>query len=418
MRLMRLLAGIGLLFVAGFGTQVFSQEEPPPAEQVEPASDAPEVPAETPAASDDAEETKEKMPFGLYVEVGGGLASADDLKIGIQTVSTSTSQSVLQLEDQQYVRAAVGWKLPHGKGDFRLRFDGFKEDGYKLSNQGYQASVDPDLGVQDQVTSNLLWWDIQVENGNVHAVRTPPQWNPLLDDANNDGRVDANEVRYGAPDLDFTSFTTSDLKNRVQVVDALYGRTFGKRRYTARWWAGMRYFNYSGNLPSTAWLMTTATGDGFTENALLPLMNFKQESTGLGPTGSMEANFNFFEDHFTLYLSGQIAFMITKIEMDSGLFNTMVEDSPLFSTAPGQVGAERDVSTWQVAVEAGMRFRLSAGVQFEAAYYRMGFLDVILVPTDMQVPAKPEEIPQGTAALYNTSDYIMDGWRFGVGFQF
>lgn len=422
MRLMRLLAGTGLLFAIGIGTHVAAQDAPPPPPPPaeEPATtEAPAAPAEEPAApAEKPDEPKEKMPFGLYVEAAVGQASADDLQTGIQTLTTSVTDSVLSLEDQQYVRAAIGWKLPHGKGDFRLRFDGFKEDGYALTSQGLQSSLDPDLGVQNPINGNLLWWTVDVKDGQMHAVRTPPQWDPTADDANGNGEVDPDEVRYIGADLDFTSTTAPDLKNHAQVIDALYGRTFGKRRYTARWWAGMRYFSYQGNIQSTAWMMTTNTGDGFTENALLPLMNFKQDSSGIGPTGAMEADFNFFDDRFTAYLSGQFAFMVTSVSVDSGLFSTLVDDSPDVLAARGHIEESRDKSTWQITAEAGMRLKLRSGIQFEAAYFRMGFLDVILIPNQIQVPGKPVEVPQGTAALYNTQDYIMEGWRFGVGFQF
>jgi hypothetical protein len=409
MRLMRLLAGTGLLFALGLGTHVLAQDAPPPPPAEEPAgTEAPAAPAEEP------EEQKEKAPFGLYVEAAVGQASADDLLTGIQTYTTATTDTVLRLEDQQYVRAAVGWQLPHGKGDFRLRFDGFSEDGYRLSSKAYLAEINPSS--ERQVTGNLLWWTLESESGNTTAVRTPPEWD-LSDDANDDGKVDPDEVRYPGADRTVSTLSAKDLKNRAQVIDALYGRTFGKRRFTGRWWGGLRYFNYDGNIQGTAWLGTDNAA-GFTENALLPLMNFKQETSGFGPTGALEADFNFFEDRFTAYLSGQFAFMVTSVEMDSGLFSTLVEEAPVVLSAPARLQESRDKSSWQLTVEAGLRLRLKSGIQFEAAYYRMGFLDVILVPTQIQIPSKPEEIPQRTAALYETQDYIMEGWRFGVGFQF
>jgi hypothetical protein len=408
MRLMRLLAGTGLVLALGFGTPMLAQEEPvpPPAEPEAPSAE-PATPSPEPAAPEDAAEDAEKEKhFGLYVEAGAGQVSAEDIQSSIETLSTSTTSSYFSLEDQQYVRVALGWQLPHGKGDFRLRFEGFSEDGFKLSSKGYQQSLGPDSPA-GPIPGNLLWWTFDSVNGEVHAVRNPPMYDPATE-----------EIYYDDPDRDYQSFTTSDMQNRAQVIDVLYGRTFGKRRYTARWWGGLRSFKYDGNIQAGAWLFTVPTGNGFTDNELLPLLTFRQEARGYGPTGAMEADFNFFDQRFTIFLSGQVAFLLSEISVDSGLFSTLVESSPYWIPAPARLEESRDMSSWQLSAEAGLRYRFRCGLQLEAAYFQTGFLNVILLPIEMQIPTNQLEIRQGTSALYETHDYILTGWRAGVAFQF
>jgi hypothetical protein len=68
--------------------------------------------------------------------------------------------------------------------------------------------------------------------------------------------------------------------------------------------------------------------------------------------------------------------------------------------------------------EFGVRYKLTNGVTFEAAYNISGFLDVVLAPPQIQIPTSPIEAPQGTSAIYNTQDIVTDGATFGVSFQF
>ena len=110
----------------------------------------------------------------FYVEAATGVVTAKSIDASVTTLSTHIAYSDLDLEDQMHVRAALGWRLPYGKGDFRIRFDGYKEDGYTFSSNGVQASLDQSLNVANSVLDNLNWWTIDVTDGDMHAVRTPP----------------------------------------------------------------------------------------------------------------------------------------------------------------------------------------------------------------------------------------------------
>jgi len=405
MRLKRQITCLGLLLaLLGSGPVLFGQEEP----------------AAAPAAAD---EDRNKRPFALYVEAATGGFAADRLSTDLATTSTHVSDGQLLLDDIAYAKAAIGWKLQHGKGDFRINFNGYREDNYLFSADGLAAVIDPATGTpaQTSVLDNLLWWSVDVQNGHLLSERTPPWWVAALDDANVNGAVDGNEVRYplGA-DLRLSKDVTDDLQNRIQFVDLLFGRTFGGRTFNARWWGGMRYFTYEGNIPAAAWLGGGEPGAGFTDGFLVRLLQLSQETTGFGPTGILEADFKILDERLVFYLQGQIAFMMLNLEMDSGPFLTYVTDTTNLVTVPvdGYLRETRNKSTWQDAAEIGVRVHLKNGLQLEVAYNITGLLDVVLLPTDIQIPSNLLEASQGSFALYNTQDYVLDGWRAGFAFQF
>jgi hypothetical protein len=149
-------------------------------------------------------------------------------------------------------------------------------------------------------------------------------------------------------------------------------------------------------------------------------MQLSQETKGFGPTGVLEADFKMFDERLEFYLQGQIAFMMLDLEMDSGPFLTYVTETTNLVTVPvdGYLRETRNKSTWQDAAEVGVRVHLKNGLQLEVAYNITGLLDVVLLPTDIQIPSNLLEAPQGSSALYNTQDYVLDGWRAGFAFQF
>ncbi len=236
----------------------------------------------------------------------------------------------------------------------------------------------------------------------------------------------AQTVASGLPiDGGFASLThtinvTDDLENTAMHIDLLYGREFGRRRYSARWWTGLRYFAYEGNLLAGAWLGASPPGEGFTDGTNLRLLNFAQETTGFGPTGIMEADFNFLDKHLQFFVSGQAAFMLLDLEADSGTFFTVVSDpiSAVVFPAEGNLNQSRTKSAWQTAAEGGVRYHLKNGLHFELAYNITGYLDVVINPPLIQIPQSLIEAAQGTSAVFNTQDLVSDGWRAGIGFQF
>ena len=434
MRLLGALARVGPILLLACSTAVIGQETPPEPEPAPPPAQQPEQPPttpETPPAEPQTppaptpppageEKAKGKFVFGLYIEAGSGAVDPDPIDASIETLSTHKSSNQFMLAEEKSARAAVGWKLPNDRGEFRLIFNGYSEDGYRLESQGFQSSVVPLQTVPSEIViSPVLWWTVTAEDGQVRTVRTPPTWDPTLDDANGNGLVDSNEVRYTGSDIDFQTTTFASMQNRAQTYDLVFGNVWGPRRFQGRWWGGFRYFVYKGNIPAGAWLFTQPVGSGYTDGAFVKLINFRQETSGLGPTGLLEARFNFFDQVLQLYLNGQATFIVTNIEVDSGLFSTLVEDTGgQIIPVMARLSDSQTKSTWHTGAEAGLRVRLKNGLSFEASYNIVGLLDAVLLPTRIRIPQNVQEASQATSAIYNTQDYVLEGWHAGVSFQF
>ena len=419
MRLNGIVARWSPILLLAIAPIVMAQEPADP-----PTTDDPQAQpeqAEPQATPPPEQQEKEKAPFALYVEAGSGTYEPDDIDPSIETLSTHVASNTMSWDPQDFARVAIGWKLHRGRGDFRLIFNGYSESGYEVESVGLLAALDPDEGTSPDVLGPLEWWYLTAKNGNVHTERWPPVWDADLDDANGNGFVDPGEQRYTNPDLVLDSTTFESMQNRAQTYDLVFGNVWGPRRVQGRWFGGLRYFTYEGNIPAGAWLFTPPTGDGYTDGSLLRLLNFSQSSQGLGPTGLMEVRFNFFDQVFQLYANGQATFIVMNIDMDTGLFLTLVEST-------GNIGAKVPIearlaesqtkSTWQTGAEAGMRLRFKNGLKLEVSYGIVGFLDAIMLPTQIRIPENQQEAAQGSSAIYNTQDYVLTGWRAGLGFQF
>jgi hypothetical protein len=202
-----------------------------------------------------------------------------------------------------------------------------------------------------------------------------------------------------------------DLANRINTYDVVYGREFGGRRFSSRWWGGFRYFQYEGQLYSGAWLNEALPGSGFTDGAFLNLLRISQDTSGFGPVGSWEAQFNFFDKGVQLFLRGEAAFTFNTMKMDSDPF-FQVLDSASGTLLDDRMAKELEKSSWQNRAEVGGRINLKNGLQFELAYSIAGFLDFILMPDLLQLGGTNEN-PQSA-----TQDIIVHTAHFGVSFQF
>lgn len=416
----RLAAALGVaLALAGSGSRLWAQDPTPPVDPpVEPES-APEAPA-----SEEPPPPREKH-FGLYVGVAVGAASGDDVETSIETTPTTTTRGFLTIDEADFGRAAIGWQLPANKGDFRLVFNGYKETSYQMTSTGLQNFVNTPAGPQFCVAVGgpclVPWWLLEVDNGAVTARRFPPTWDLAINDADNDGSPDIEEVVV-LQDLDLTvnSSLPDSLQNQIQTVDLLYGRAFGGRRYSSHWWGGLRGFEYRGNTIASAWLLVNLQGTGFTEGALLRLLNVSQDTNGFGPTGAWEVDFNFFDRRLALYVKGQVALMFNSTTMDTGNFYTLADvlTSNAYISAPARLREERDKSTWQNGAELGARYMMRNGLQFELGYSIIGYLDAVLTPVGLTIPANETQVEQGTSGLLHTQDLRFDGWHAGLAFQF
>jgi hypothetical protein len=325
--------------------------------------------------------------------------------------------------------AAVGWKLPADKGDFRLSFNGLKETAYEFSSTGYHNFVAEPGGSRQCFAPAgpclVRWWQLEIDDGDAVIQHFTPTWS-MANDLNGNQEADVNEVQISGADDEYERLFHDSLQNQVQTIDGVFGREFGKRRFSSRWWGGLRYFQYKGNIPAAAWLLRSVAGQGFTDIASLMPLNLAHESSGFGPTGSWEVDFNFFERRVQLFARGQIALIFSSIDSDTGDFLTYVFREPgtkfpgtsILLVAPARLSASRDKTTWQNVAELGGRYALGNGLKFELNWSRAGYLDALLTPLSMTIPETELQVDQGASAVYKTRDIIVDAWRAVVGFQF
>jgi len=397
-------------------------------------------------ADAEAKEKRSKLPFALYLFTGVGAGEADAFNSSIQTTTNRISTNALELDEVEVGRFVIGWKLPNQKGDFRIRWDGYAEKSYTFNASGQQAILGLDatapietFSYNNPATFPLKWWDVQITDGMLDSWRNPPVWWDDLD-ANGNTLPDPDEIVYDLPgdfvvpnpttneyDI-FSSYPTAfsmptddDLGNQYINIDLLYGREWGGRRYNGRWWTGLRYYEYKGNMLAAAWLQSSGVGRGYTDGLFLPLLNFHQESKAVGPTGALELNLNYFQRKLVLFGGVQAALMIANLEMDTGEFFTFVQagsDSNALLSVPARLHTDRDKSVWHSRAEVGIRINLTSGVRIEAAYQINGYLDTILLPKAIQIPASTTQIRNGVSAIYSTQDIVLDTFRAGIGFQF
>ena len=402
---------VALLWAAG--TLSAAQDSPAPADETEPAQ-------EVESTEGEADEKKKKN--GLYVEVGYGTNDMDPLDTSLRTASTQNSANSFTLDGMDYSRAVFGWKLPGPKGSFRVVWEGYNENGHQFLGIGRETTLGVQPATPPPIVEPLLWWQVSVVDGQLTAERTPPMWSSA-DDANMDGRVQQNEVVYSGSDLSHSASLADDLQNRIQTVDLLYGREWGPRRVEGRWWGGVRYFAYEGTLLQGAWLRAPlATGFGYTDGLSVRLLHPTQKATGAGPTGSLGFQVNFFDKRVQLFMNGQFAFLLSKIEMDTGRFFTMTTEglstSDVIVTGRARLAADRSRTSWHTHLNAGARFNMKQGLTIEVAYFKSGFLDSVLTATEIRIPQTSQELAQGTSGLFASQDLVLDGWRGSVAFQF
>jgi hypothetical protein len=355
----------------------------------------------------------------MYVEVAAGNSTIDEINSSVATGVESLTQSRLELDDQDFGRAVVGWMLPVGRGSFLIAFEGHKENSYSFRSSALQNTLAG--ATQDTPTAPIPWWFLSIENGQLNSARTPPVWDIFTDDANGNGRPDPGEVRFLPADLVLSREVPDNLLNRVQTIDLLFQREFGGRRISGRWDVGPRYFVYKGNIPIAAWLSVGAgPGEGFTDGFQNRVLTFEEEATGIGPTFSLEIQFHFFRKRLTLYGMGRGAFLITSLTTDSGVFYALLRDptSETLFPAEARLKHEVDKSTWNLGAELGVRVRILEGFHFHAAYSVMAYQDAVLLPNTFSIPENVQQVDQGTVALYNTQDLTFTTVRAGLSFQF
>lgn len=401
---------LAMALCAGLAPCAWSQEPHTP----EPVTPPP------PAAEDQDKVGFWGDEFALYVEAAYGSASLDPVNIGLNVGNDLTTVGSLSFDGLKSAQAAIGWTLPYERGSVELRFNGYEEDGYEVSVQGLSDLLDPGSSLP-AANEPVRWWDFRIEDGVQTAEQFPPLWVADQDDANGNGIPDPDELRYSdTPEIATSREVADSLDNRFWTADALYRRAWGKLRWGGRWHAGLRSFQYRGNLVVPTWLMPSnlTAGLGFTDGRTLSPLVMSQRTSGYGPVGGMGGYGRFLRERLDVYGHLELAFLLQTLETDSGEFYTYVGESNVIFPASARLEEQVDKDVWHVMLEFGARYEIAAGFSVKAEYYIGAFQDAMLITSTMSIPESTNQAVAGTAARYTTQDLRIDGWRVGLRYQF
>jgi len=378
------------------------------------------------AAPKDAPKKKDPFfgnHFAMYLETRGGPASIDAVRNPITSGTTSISDNVLRFNGNKMGQFTIGWTLPRGRGQYLLKYTGISDGDYELDGTGSQLSYVSTDGSNGALLYPIPWWQVTIRNGQLTTTKTPPVWNRTTDDANGNTIPDPEEIRYPATTVSLTDTVPSDLGNRIQTWDLAYRREFGGVRIRAQWEAGVRYLNVDGAILTPSWLVGAADPPGvdYSDGVLNKMLLIQQSTSGYGPMGSGEVDFNFFRQRLTLYAKVEAAFLITKLDADSGGFTYFARDTTggtLPYPGPGHISRSIEKTAWNTKFEAGVKVKMLEGFHLIVDWNTTGYLDAILIPNTISIPVNAAEAPLGTSARFLTRDYVVSTINLGLSFQF
>jgi hypothetical protein len=404
----------------GVGSQAARAEDP--------------VPEKVDAAAAPTEAPKKKDPFfgdrfAMYLEVRYGPASIDTISNPLTSGSDSTSESTLGFDGNDFGQFTVGWTLPRDRGQYLLTYTGIADGDYELNATGSQRSYEVQNSQPPAQLQFLLpWWQVTIRDGQLTTTETPPVWDSRRvpqggDDANSNGLPDLNEIRYPTTTVDLLATVPKDLGNRIQTWDLVYRREFGGLRIRSRWTAGVRYLNAEGAILTPSWLVgiVGTPGFGYSDGVVNNFIVMQQSTTGVGPVGSCEIQFNFFRQRLTLYGTVQAAFLLEKLDTDSGAFTYLARDpavSGVYFPGSGRIQGSVSKTGWNPAFEMGLRVKLLEGFHLAVDWNRTGYLDTILIPTNLSIPTNASQIALGTTARFISRDFVVSTINLGLSFQF
>lgn len=404
----------------------FAQDDttPPTAPASGPDDSAPDAAAEaqTPPV-DDGKEGLFGKGLNLFIDVAAGQTQLESIVTSLATSVEQTSSNLISFDGHLNVQFEVGWKFTYDRGYISLVFDAYGEQGYNLDATGNNNTLQRPPSDPTSVVEPVPWWWVSVSDGKWTAQQFPPIWIESEDDANGNGQADPDEVRYeSTPTKESSATVPKSLQNNWQTWDLVYRRFFGKSKFGGVWSMGMRYFQYDGNLLATAWLSPQLGGVGYTDAAAFMPLSFRQQTSGVGPIGSLGFVARFFRESLEFYGEGQVGFILSSLETETGTFATVVRDSSagiesLYSVE-GSLQHSVDKDVWQLTGKIGLRYFITDAFSIRGEYFKAGYQDSVLTATAISVPVSLGQASRGTSALYNTTDLRFDGFRLGARFQF
>jgi hypothetical protein len=124
-------------------------------------------------------------------------------------------------------------------------------------------------------------------------------------------------------------------------------------------------------------------------------------------------------------MMGQAAFLLQTLEADSGPFVYLAKEpstpsgQPVsYLTGSGRIQEDISKSAWNTTFETGARFRVLEGFHIFLDWNITGYLDTMLLPTELSVPNEAGQIALGTTARFVSRDFVVSQVNFGLSFQF
>ena len=358
----------------------------------------------------------------MYLETRGGPADIKEIQNPTSNGSDSSTSTEISLNDNVSGQFTIGWTLPRGRGQYLLTYQGVADGDYELDSTGYLRSYLSPQGTSGGTpTDQLPWWHMTIDNGQLHTTKVPPVWDRTIDDADDDGFADSNEFRYPTTTVNLSDTVPADLGTRLTTWDLLYRREFGGVKIRSAWTAGVRYLDLDGAVPTPSWLVgpTSGSGFGFSDGVLNKMILMQQSTSGWGPTGSGEIDFNFFRQRLTLYGLVRAAFLIQKLETDSGAFTYFAPiGTGVFIPGSGRFQESVSKTGWNTTFEVGARVKLLEGFHLIVDWNTSGYLDTFLLPERLSIPANASQVSLGTVATYISRDFVVSTVNVGLSFQF
>jgi hypothetical protein len=365
----------------------------------------------------------------MYLETRGGPASIQTVDNSLESGIASSSLNNLNFSGTKSGQFTAGWTLPRGRGQYLLTYTGVADGTFELDATGQQRSYQNTNGTAGNkvIAFQLPWWDVTVRDGQLTTTKTPPVWNLFFDrpenGGNGNGEPDPDEIRYPTTTVSLSATVPKSLGNRVQTWDLYYRREFGGVKIRSRWTAGIRYLTFDGAIATPAWVTgpSSKPGFGYTDGTQLDLILMQQSTSGFGPVGSGEIQFNFFRQRLTLYALVQAALILESLDTDSGTFTFLSRDPAVvggFFPGSGRIQDSYSKSTWNTTFEAGVRVKLLEGFHLIVDWNTTGYLDTILIPTDLSIPDNASQLALGTTARFVSRDFVVSSINLGLSFQF
>jgi hypothetical protein len=112
---------------------------------------------------------------------------------------------------------------------------------------------------------------------------------------------------------------------------------------------------------------------------------------------------------------------LQSLDTDSETFTFLARDPTVvgaYLPGSGRIQDNVSKSTWNTTFEAGVRVKLLEGFHLIVDWNTTGYLDTMLIPTDLSIPDNAPQVALGTTARFVSRDFVVSSINLGLSFQF